>query len=174
MTFLSQHDLQGDASFRNETRTYFCPRFGTVAYYNDMATLMFNTQEVAVKQLFHQNGKFIGKQPMNKPCYTTSKYYFFCCLIICRCLYASYPLYYVSHLFLYCLLDVWSRDSQRSFYSQPFDWCSLRKIRSHDLWVSYLKRLYLFTRLYLLAGTYITGDLISLDSLSTYTPVLML
>ena len=29
---------------------------GSYTYFNDMATLMFNTQEVAVKQLFHQNG----------------------------------------------------------------------------------------------------------------------
>ena len=49
--------LQGDASFRNETRYYFCTNIGDYTYFNDMATLMFNTQEVAVKQLFHQTGK---------------------------------------------------------------------------------------------------------------------
>ena len=33
-------------------RTYFCPN-GT---YNDMATLFFNSQEIAIKQLFHLPG----------------------------------------------------------------------------------------------------------------------
>ena len=46
----------------NETRDYFCPGHGIVTdpstkYYNDMATLMFNSQETAIKQLFHQNGR---------------------------------------------------------------------------------------------------------------------
>lgn len=35
-------------------RTYFCPE----NHYNDMATLFFNSQEEAIKQLFHQEGKF--------------------------------------------------------------------------------------------------------------------
>ncbi|XP_048773675.2 H(+)/Cl(-) exchange transporter 6-like isoform X2 [Ostrea edulis] len=35
-------------------RTYFCPD----GQYNDMATLFFNSQEEAIKQLFHQEGKF--------------------------------------------------------------------------------------------------------------------
>ncbi|XP_071147824.1 H(+)/Cl(-) exchange transporter 6-like isoform X1 [Mytilus edulis] len=35
-------------------RTYFCED----GYYNDMATLLFNSQEEAIKQLFHQEGKF--------------------------------------------------------------------------------------------------------------------
>ena len=53
--------MQGDTSFRNETRDYFCPGHGIIAksttkYYNDMATLLFNSQEIAIKQLFHQNG----------------------------------------------------------------------------------------------------------------------
>ena len=48
---------QGDASFKNESRGYFCPPAGDYTFFNDMATLMFNTQEVAVKQLFHQTGK---------------------------------------------------------------------------------------------------------------------
>ena len=29
-------------------------------YYNDMATLVFNSQEVAIKQLFHQYGEPIA------------------------------------------------------------------------------------------------------------------
>lgn len=33
-------------------RTYFCPE----NHYNDMATLFFNSQEEAIKQLFHQEG----------------------------------------------------------------------------------------------------------------------
>ena len=57
--------MQGDSTFRNETRNYFCPTIGTYTYYNDMATLMFNTQEVAVKQLFHQNGIIYTAFPSN-------------------------------------------------------------------------------------------------------------
>ncbi|XP_071945627.1 H(+)/Cl(-) exchange transporter 6-like [Antedon mediterranea] len=38
----------------NSTRNYFCQE----GYYNDMATLFFNSQEVAIKQLFHQEGAF--------------------------------------------------------------------------------------------------------------------
>lgn len=34
-------------------RTYFCDK----GEYNDMATLFFNSQEEAIKQLFHQEGK---------------------------------------------------------------------------------------------------------------------
>ncbi|KAL8597704.1 Chloride transport protein 6 [Nucella lapillus] len=45
----------GSAEFINSTvRTYFCES----GYYNDMATLFFNPQEVAIKQLFHQAGTF--------------------------------------------------------------------------------------------------------------------
>ena len=56
--------FQGDLSFRNETRDYFCPgryeriQYGhDTLYYNDMATLVFNSQETAIKQLFHQSGE---------------------------------------------------------------------------------------------------------------------
>ncbi|XP_033642200.1 chloride transport protein 6-like [Asterias rubens] len=35
-------------------RTFFCPD----GYYNDMATLFFNSQEVAIKELFHEAGRF--------------------------------------------------------------------------------------------------------------------
>ena len=56
--------FQGDLNFRNETRDYFCPgryeriQYGTdTLYYNDMATLVFNSQETAIKQLFHQSGE---------------------------------------------------------------------------------------------------------------------
>ena len=60
--------MQGDVSFRNETRDYFCPGHGIIAksttkYYNDMATLLFNSQETAIKQLFHQNGNTIIHRP---------------------------------------------------------------------------------------------------------------
>lgn len=34
-------------------KTYFCPD----GKYNDMATLLFNSQEDAIKQLFHLDGK---------------------------------------------------------------------------------------------------------------------
>lgn len=43
--------------FQSEIQTYFCPD----GKYNDMATLLFNSQEDAIKQLFHQDGKEIFK-----------------------------------------------------------------------------------------------------------------
>ena len=43
--------------FQAEIKTYFCPD----GKYNDMATLLFNSQEDAIKQLFHQDGKQIFK-----------------------------------------------------------------------------------------------------------------
>ena len=53
---------KGDVSFVNETRGYFCLGDGATSmwYYNDMATLVFNSQEVAIKQLFHQYGEPIA------------------------------------------------------------------------------------------------------------------
>ncbi|KAK7094036.1 hypothetical protein V1264_007711 [Littorina saxatilis] len=49
------HGVSSSADSVNATvRTYFCPP----GYYNDMATLFFNPQEVAIKQLFHQSGTF--------------------------------------------------------------------------------------------------------------------
>ena len=53
---------QVDNSTHNETKDFFCPDhanklYGTRMYYNDMATLMFNSQESAIRQLFHQDGK---------------------------------------------------------------------------------------------------------------------
>ena len=43
--------MQGE-EFENQTRDYWCPM-----YYNDMGTLMFNSQETVIKQLFHLNGR---------------------------------------------------------------------------------------------------------------------
>ena len=40
-----------------DARTYFCKS----GYYNDMATLFFNSQEEAIKQLFHQPGKICDR-----------------------------------------------------------------------------------------------------------------
>ena len=48
---------QDNTTFQNETRDYFCPPIGDYTFLNDMATLTFNSPEVAVKQLFHQDGK---------------------------------------------------------------------------------------------------------------------
>ena len=51
-------------NFVNSTKDYFCPTgitFAGVTFsetYNDMATLAFNSEEDAIKQLFHQNGIF--------------------------------------------------------------------------------------------------------------------
>ena len=53
--------------FEESTKHYFCPsngisthigRFYFTEYFNDMATLVFNSEEEAVKQLFHQDGKY--------------------------------------------------------------------------------------------------------------------
>jgi chloride channel 6 len=59
--YILSNDLQcihrkqenGTTSLIDESvRTYFCPD----GQYNDMATLFFNSQEEAIKQLFHQEG----------------------------------------------------------------------------------------------------------------------
>ena len=47
--------MQIESSFRNETRDYLCPDDG---YYNDMATLMFNSHETVIRHLFHHNGSY--------------------------------------------------------------------------------------------------------------------
>lgn len=49
--------VQDNTTFQNETREYFCPSNGDFTFLNDMATLTFNSPEVAVKQLFHQDGE---------------------------------------------------------------------------------------------------------------------
>jgi hypothetical protein len=55
-------DATSNNSSDAETRDFFCPSHNDKethhkSYYNDMATLMFNSQETAIKQLFHQDGK---------------------------------------------------------------------------------------------------------------------
>ena len=40
----------------DSVRTYFCNK----GDYNDMATLFFNSQEEAIKQLFHQEGRSLS------------------------------------------------------------------------------------------------------------------
>ncbi|PIK48359.1 putative chloride transport protein 6 [Apostichopus japonicus] len=47
-------DSASTSNISESVRTYFCPP----GYYNDMATLFFNPQEEAIKQLFHQEGAF--------------------------------------------------------------------------------------------------------------------
>ena len=51
--------------FTDSTRNYFCPVNDNLLprrssnftdYFNDMATLVFNSEEDSIKQLFHQNG----------------------------------------------------------------------------------------------------------------------
>ena len=59
--FLSFEIQQG---FNNDTINYFCPPAGTLLYpfqnyYNDMATLVFSSEEDTIKQLFHQDGKWL-------------------------------------------------------------------------------------------------------------------
>ena len=50
--------MQND-QFRNETRAYWCPGDD---YFNDMGTLIFNSQEKIIRQLFHLNGELIHFQ----------------------------------------------------------------------------------------------------------------
>ncbi|XP_071109076.1 H(+)/Cl(-) exchange transporter 6-like [Haliotis cracherodii] len=69
-------------------RTYFCED----GYYNDMATLFFNSQEVAIKQLFHQAGRF------SMP----SLWIFFVCFFMLACW--TYGVTVPSGLFVPCLL----------------------------------------------------------------------
>ena len=70
--------------FVNSTRNYFCPPKGIPTsfegntfyeYYNDMATLVFNSEEDSIKQLFHQNGMCL--------------LYLSVCLSVCICLCVS-------------------------------------------------------------------------------------
>ncbi len=55
----------GYQEFVDSTQNYFCPvknltthigSFHFTEYFNDMATLVFNSEEEAIKQLFHQDG----------------------------------------------------------------------------------------------------------------------
>lgn len=52
-------------------RTYFCPE----NHYNDMATLFFNSQEEAIKQLFHQEGNIISTIPCHSYIYIYINYH---------------------------------------------------------------------------------------------------
>ncbi|XP_019849977.1 PREDICTED: chloride transport protein 6-like [Amphimedon queenslandica] len=55
---------RSEQQFANSTRNFFCPTgvtFSTIKfndYFNDLATLMFNSEEDSIKQLFHQDGAF--------------------------------------------------------------------------------------------------------------------
>lgn len=53
---LSRQDSESKSNISESVRTYFCPD----GYYNDMATLFFNPQEEAIKQLFHQEGLYFA------------------------------------------------------------------------------------------------------------------
>ncbi|XP_064610482.1 LOW QUALITY PROTEIN: H(+)/Cl(-) exchange transporter 6-like [Liolophura sinensis] len=81
--------LNGTASPVSGTvRTYFCDE----GYYNDMATLFFNPEEVGIKQLFHQEGTF------SMP----SLGIFFLCFFLLACW--TYGAAVPSGLFVPCLL----------------------------------------------------------------------
>lgn len=55
-----------EQEFANSTRNYFCPTqvsFPYISfsdYFNDLATLMFNSEEDSIKQLFHQDGELFS------------------------------------------------------------------------------------------------------------------
>lgn len=51
--FILQLINSTQSTIEDDVRTYFCEP----GYYNDMATLFFNSQEEAIKQLFHQPGQ---------------------------------------------------------------------------------------------------------------------
>ncbi|XP_031554445.1 chloride transport protein 6-like isoform X2 [Actinia tenebrosa] len=72
----------------NETKNYFCSE----GEYNDMATLFFNSQEGAIKQLFHLDGAFS----------LTSLGIFFTCFYFLACW--TYGASVPSGLFVPCLL----------------------------------------------------------------------
>ncbi|XP_065891221.1 H(+)/Cl(-) exchange transporter 6-like isoform X2 [Dysidea avara] len=76
------------AEFQKEIKTYFCPE----GKYNDMATLLFNSQEVAIKQLFHQDGAFTLSTLGN----------FFVCYFLIACW--TYGVAVPSGLFVPCLV----------------------------------------------------------------------
>ena len=122
--------MQGDTSFRNETRDYFCPGPGiiaesTTAYYNDMATLLFNSQEIAIKQLFHQNGTYIWRNNNNS----------IVAIYLIRCIFFAHPLDYIPDILLCRLLDIRSRHPQWSLYPMHYDWRLLWKIYRYHFWV---------------------------------------
>ncbi len=57
--------LNSGQQFVETTQDFFCPSKGLstqagpfyfLEYFNDMATLVFNSEEAAIKQLFHQDG----------------------------------------------------------------------------------------------------------------------
>ncbi|XP_053379304.1 H(+)/Cl(-) exchange transporter 6-like [Mercenaria mercenaria] len=76
------------APIEDNVRTYFCKE----GYYNDMATLFFNSQEEAIKQLFHQQGQFSLR----------SLGIFFVCFFLLACW--TYGTAVPSGLFVPCLL----------------------------------------------------------------------
>ncbi|KAK7884477.1 hypothetical protein WMY93_027600 [Mugilogobius chulae] len=53
----SQGNTTGSDTTNSSVRQYFCPN----NTYNDMATLLFNPQEKAIHQLFHQDGSCTGR-----------------------------------------------------------------------------------------------------------------
>ena len=116
--------FQGDVTFKNETRKYFCPPVGGETFFNDMATLMFNSPEVAIRQLFHQNGKThhcCMKGPLTQ-------------LTMClyRCLYFAHSLDTLCCLLLCGMLDSWGCYICWRLYSLPPDWSNLWKICGHS------------------------------------------
>lgn len=80
---------QTSPNIEDTVRTYFCKE----GYYNDMATLFFNSQEEAIKQLFHQQqGQFSLR----------SLGLFFICFFLLACW--TYGTAVPSGLFVPCLL----------------------------------------------------------------------
>ncbi|KAL4221579.1 Chloride transport protein 6 [Mactra antiquata] len=79
---------QTTPNIEDTVRTYFCKD----GYYNDMATLFFNSQEEAIKQLFHQEGQF-SLQSLS---------IFFICFFLLACW--TYGTQVPSGLFVPCLL----------------------------------------------------------------------
>ena len=105
----------------SETQNYFCPSKGQAGpfyfleYFNDMATLVFNSEEAAIKQLFHQDGTvIIFAHGHTLIVHRNFCFLFYCCLFrfphnsafAYRCVHTCNTGHFVDNIFLYCLLDI--------------------------------------------------------------------
>ena len=113
-----------DDTFLNETRDYFCPSVGEDTYLNDMATLMFNSPEVAIKQLFHQDGEIVIKIAQQTATVTCFTY---------RCVHPVHDVDSLPHLFLHCLLDTRCWNFCWHLSTLSTDWSNLWKDHQHAI-----------------------------------------
>ena len=106
-----------------------------MSYYNDMATLVFNSQESAIKQLFHQNGRLVKQ--LNQSQWSPFGHCFSIIIIIMfRSFLSTHSLDYIYHILFHCLLDIWSWYSQWIIHSVDHDWSIIWKICGYSFCVS--------------------------------------